>query len=325
MIDSNRCLLADEQNAISAIVQYMIRGFNGNISYVHKKKSESAKNEQPHITKKVSSFWKTCINEFNNSRASFTDTSVITYTLDQDEDIGQEDIEQEDIGQEDIGQVTWYDNFDVLEGTYYRIKDTYGFEATEEEEFDRLFKDLYKKMRAAVERITEPRKINIGKRLNLAYLPQMLDLNNPNICKLLPYLLTSYVFNSVYTHSLYKKKDTDSSLLELIFGKNNVTSTEAPKIRKRIEVFARIFSLDKYRDKLIVLPAGDRPSPYLRGLDIDRQCGEKYLAVLNHVFQWWCEAVTNSAQENQIKEISPQICCNYSKELYDYYTMPKMG
>ncbi|MBD5160810.1 MAG: hypothetical protein HDT14_02070 [Oscillibacter sp.] len=295
-----------EEDAMIAISQYMIKALDGRVEYTRKTAAERAEKQRPRITEREKSFWDACIAEFRDYSDTLTDVP--------------------DIGFGNARNVFWVDCFEEFKLWYMEIKDTYGFTEEQEKEFDGLFNALCEKMQDAAKESEEPAKINLGKRLELYYLPQMLNVNNPVVSTLLPYLLTGYVFNSWDSRFFYETLKGDF-FLPRIFESDHISPDEAAKIREKIKKFVNIFSL-KQHAKALIPPmydaADDRPAVSFSSAGVKAERGIRYKVILDDVFKQWCTIISDVARKESMVEISRKECIEHSQRLYDYYTKQKM-
>lgn len=73
------------------------------------------------------------------------------------------------------------------------------------------------------------------------YLEYMLNTQSPNVCKLLPYLLTSYVFNYKTNNLIERGEDN----LSFAFEEDDVPIANASRIRKQLRLLCKRFHLSE--------------------------------------------------------------------------------
>lgn len=140
------------------------------------------------------------------------------------------------------------------------------------------------------------------------YLEQMLDLRNPHICALLPYLLTAYVYNDT-TNQFIHNGTTGPSLA---FGSDSLSSSEATRIRQQLERLSHRFVFpDAPLSWKENMPDDDEPRVWYP----NQTLGPRHnLPLLWRVFVVWCGALphhkTSFIGEEVCAKIDFELCLN---------------
>lgn len=354
----NSQLCEEEQKALNAAADYMKRYFNKNVNYASPKVKEKhdALLAEISLSPEESKFWDSCIQKFTARTQNIFhlwDMSERFIEEESDADINSEDSIQSEVEDTDV---IWADPSPVqlVEQFCDRLIESYNFTSEQEESIGSLLDDL----RVKVEKyVCKSKKEELPGILlsstDSMRLRHMLNLRSSSVCKLLPYLLTSYTFNvlSKSNHFFYQ----DSKLLEYICGTVQddqiLNSAEAPKWRDRIKSLSAVFSLKPYKDKLITLRTQNidneenattdentneeskvgneiqhpRPKPAFAIAEeiADQEQPKPYILykeILDQIFEIWCDIIENYGlpknEQNNALNVDVASC----RELYHFYT-----
>lgn len=361
-------LLEQEKIAKDAIINFITLDVNGRTTYKQVAKAGKAqrnKEEHDDILNIYAPFWKACISASedymsNIDKSRFTTTEI---ELDDDDDemsksrypddnkndeyiYGSTDSEPKEDSEENSKKkptIQWETPLEYLDSAYQAIKDEFLVGSGYVRECDELYKELKEKIRMA-QKATWERKIKY-KALHLELLEKSLNLQNPAICELLPYLITAYIFNSQQSHFFYHQEardranDDDKNIGRFwqLFSDCEIDAIDAGKIRAMTESVPKLFTLadcsDKYlikaksksdessgttsncNDDVRALLYEDRLLPQMKGSTYIR-----YRALLNDIFLTWCRILRQCSEKFNSSGLSIKINYQESIDLYNYYT-----
>lgn len=335
-----------------AIINFITSDVNGRIAYkqaTRAMKAHGDKEEHDDILNIYSPFWKACISSFEDY-ISYIDKPRFTTTRieldDENDEISLTDSDAEEVD-EGAPEIQWETSLDDFEVAYQAIKDEFLVGSGYEKECAELYKELKEKIRMA-QVATWERKIKY-KNLHLALLEKALNLQNPAICELLPYLITAYIFNSQQSHFFYQQEARDSTNDDdknigrfwQIFSDCEIEAIDAGKIRKLAESVPKLFTLagcnakylikierkgdensdtsSRYNDDIRALFYEDRLLPQMRGVTYIR-----YRALLNDIFLTWCRILRKCSEEFNNSDLRDKINYQKSIDLYNYHTEQNM-
>lgn len=313
-------LLCEEKQAITAIAENMGIIFNAHLDYKSSKiRLQAAEKMRKTVSNQdFSAFWEKCISSFNCHIESLNNEPVAQEIACDKNCYGADDFD--DIEGETFDKISnyvvWYDSVDQLKECYRQVEEEFLQRTTQRQECNKLFRKLCQQIEIARKTERPKRKVNLG-RQNFEWLAKVINLQDQRVRELLPYLLTAYTFNFWKCRFLYKEK----KLLWQIFDATDINTMDAPKIRKRIHEFSKIFSLALNIDELISSEDDDRPSVCM---PISEEMKEtphiKYRFLLDIIFSEWCTIVTQQANELAIYELSHDIDIAKCNLLYYHYT-----
>ena len=127
------------------------------------------------------------------------------------------------------------------------------------------------------------------------YIPQLLNIDTPEVLQLLPYLMTAYTCQAINnSRKLYNR------ILELSFGKidpTRVSDDNPDRRRKQIEKMCHAFSLEGYTvtpEEPSVSARPDRPVPSAIPHDSLPEVFHN-AAFVEHIFALWCDCLLRTA------------------------------
>ena len=131
------------------------------------------------------------------------------------------------------------------------------------------------------------------------YWSDMLNLNNTNICQLLPYLLTAYIAN-IHKNSFFQR---GSSSIDEVFNLSSDDFDPANKHRriKQIERLSAKFSLKEFKNPCNSKKSkrsnasSDRPSPHY----LDRRFPYREADFLHYVFYIWASVIMEESLDEE--------------------------
>ena len=323
-------VLQQERDAKDAIITFITTDVNGRVKYKYPPKSAEArvkKEIHDEITKTFENFWNACIDSFEDyisriDEPRFSSTHYASIDIDGDDS----DVHSEEYSNFSIPFIT---SLDELKSAYKDVQIEYLTGSDNKDECDQLFKELVSKICTA-----EPKQRKIKyKPFHLDLLPKALNLQDENVCELLPYLLTAYIFNSQQSHFFHQQKNdtaTDQDFVRrffIIFSDCAIDATEAGKIRAMVKTVSNLFSLsgcerlikrnyyiDDYKAQLYSV----RMMPGTTGVS-----DFKYRYLLNDVFLQWRYILKKYSKKLENKNVIGTIDYQKSRELYNHYTDQK--
>lgn len=147
------------------------------------------------------------------------------------------------------------------------------------------------------------------------YLADMLDISNPSICALLPYLLSAYVYN-YKTNSLIRRGNHNKIVFE--FEPNSLDSSDAPRIRKQLHTLSNRFKFPSKMPswKESYLSSVDEPKAW----DITEASRPWESQILIwHIFFAWSGIFLTSTNQFIQSTVRPQIDFEASLALFSHY------
>lgn len=334
-------LIRKESEALKASVDYMVRWFNGSVSYDCKKTSEKRRKEVPIISKQADAFWTQCTESFKGEVVELLDVwrSNSWNFDDKQEPDPCEGCDASDESAtpaadtndaDDPGSI-WISPLQNLEDAYDELKLWYDFTSEQVERLDDLFAQLQKTVGKSIDRVAKSRKLNgttLG-RINFKYLSHMLNIERTEVQELLPYLLTAYTFNFVENRFF----DRGGRLISMIYPDNvesaelMVTSADAAKMRPSIKTLSKVFSLEKCKQALLSLDKSElseseRHEPFFAIFDkiYVKPPYIRYKLVLDRAFDIWCGVIYEYAPLAGINGFPSNIDWEACKKLYSSYT-----
>ena len=312
---SQKALLEEEKRAIKALSDNIKATFNSKISYCSEKKKVLSLVVMYHCSDKVEQFWKESINQFENLMQEINDNKADASNTGKKQ-------KENSIGENDTN-IRWCTHLDELTECYNRIREEYLYRLPQHQPCNKLFNELKREIQKAMDMERPAKKFDIG-RHSFRYIPKMIDLRNPDVIELLPYLMTAYVFNYRKNRFFYRFFYEKSSLISQIYENENfsINSAEAPRYRERIDELCRIFTLENITNKKLICHSDDN-RPKVNGSPVRYYMKEfphiKYRAGLNIVFAQWCRAIQGSAAKLGYSEISLKRDFEDATALYHYY------
>ncbi len=327
-------LLKQEEACLQAISAFLKDGIDGRIAYSQPKKMDAAhekKRKHSIIVESFAEFWKTCFAAFDDYIQHIDELTLSSHVAVLDDDSANQSRQETD----DYSCVTWVSPLEQLIVIYKWVSKEILEGTNSKEACDILFWQLVDKMLTAE---TEPNKIKY-KPFQLDFVPKALNLEDTNVCELLPYLLTAYIFNSQRSHFFNRQERdtaqcTDSECprrLFQVFSDNPIVSDEASKVRAVAHSFVKNFSLKGYKDPLknkkgnsltynldeerTARFLGMRNRPYMEGVSYF-----KYLFLLNDIYANWCRILDNCCPKFEDSSFDFGISYRKSLILYSYYT-----
>lgn len=125
-----------------------------------------------------------------------------------------------------------------IEKKYNELITDCGLTNTEIEKFDKIYWQIVNELVENLNRLKEGHSSNspwekmVFGRVNLDYIRYLLDLQDNEIRKLLPYLLTSYIFNFCNSRYFYDNKATISLLIPWLSFTKNYCDNRGQKDKK---------------------------------------------------------------------------------------------
>lgn len=298
-----------ESSALNAIQTHLIKTLNSRLNY--KRKCDKEKNKYLEANDKTfQPFWDEC---FQNYLVDIKNFCTETDELHSSETKGDSS------SIVDYGSLFWQTPLDTLKQAYISVWESLLEDMKSKAKCDKLFYQLCEILEMEIKNSEQPPTLKMSKRGKIFdRVPQMLNLYDKNICSLLPYLMTAYIFHYPTCQFLYNKKP----FLNQVFDDTDIDSTAAPKIRSRIKKFSYIFSLSGA--KLGKTLCSDRsnqshpqPSVKLSAYAAPlTTVTEQDIIVLNHIFNFWCKNIAACVAKNRL---DIKIDINLCEGLYKHY------
>lgn len=344
-------LLKQEEAAKDAIVNFITSDVNGRVAYKQAARAEAAQNnkeEHDRILNKYSSFWKTCILSFEKYLSEIGEPYITIIEIeedDDDDDDGASENSYTDDREKDKSipepAIHWKTSLECFDTAYQTVRDEFLVGSGYEKECNELYRELMKKLRMVQETAFE-RKIKY-KDLHLELLEKALNLQDPNICELLPYLITAYIFNSQHSHFFYRyeardhEHDDDINMGRFwrIFSDCEIEAIDAVKIRELVNSVAKLFIFDDRSEKQLLkmtldsdknsdtsCKSNENIRPVLFEEDLIPQMKGatyiKYDVLLNIIFLRWCSILRQYSEDFKKLNLSNQIDFEKSIDLYNF-------
>lgn len=207
-------------------------------------------------------------------------------------------------------------HFADLDKAFFAIRNWVCLDSKSSEKCNELYLKLRIRLEKELFHMRPIPKVKFNIRENtFTYLPDILDLENQDICGLLPYLMTAYCCNCGDNRFLYEGK----TLLKQTFEVGNIEPIDAPKLRERIPKFCQIFSLSQAKLDSAFNVDYDRPRRKV-GLSAFYNPGfplsPKKREVVDYIFDYWSEKIPQFASESKI---DIKIDTNLCEGLFYYY------
>lgn len=333
----NTCKLqlikAQEKNAKLAICNFIKADLNGRISYKQQKRSFQAqeiRKSHVEIVETYSEFWNTCIFSFKEYLSGLNDAQFVAQLDGKKISI--------DTLPSDPASKTFETCIDDFMKSYEDVETQFLIGSGHEKECAKLFDELCNEIGRALKFWDkEERKKIETKDFYIELIEKSLNLDDKNVCELLPYLITAYIFNCQQSHlfyqqSLFANEDNDARRFFQLFSEDEIDAILAPKIREMALSASDLFTLEKCKKKGFIKPEHgcndedrqsirDLFSLYLYQPNMSKGPSYiKYQSLLNNIFFTWCKIIRSASEEFVELGLKNMIDYQKSLDLYNHYT-----
>lgn len=333
----NTCKLqlikAQEEDAKLAISNFIKADINGRIHYKQQKRTFQAQEiRKSHfeILETYSEFWNTCISSFQEYISGLDDAQFIAQLDGQKINI--------DTLISDPASQTFETCIDDFMESYKEVETQFLIGSGHEKRCAELFRELCNEIGCAQKfwDKAERKKIKT-KDFYIELIEKSLNLDDKNVCELLPYLITAYIFNCQQSHLFYQQnllayEDNNMQRFFQLFSEDDIDAINAPKIREMASSASDLFTLAKCKEKGFIKPEHscndedrqsirDLFSLYLYQPNMSKGPSYiKYQSLLNSFFFTWCKIIRSASEEFDELGLKNMIDYQKSLDLYNHYT-----
>lgn len=317
-MDTN--LDAQEQRSLDAISHFVKEKIRSKVNrtIVPEVKHIPEEHKRPMPEAEIEHFWEECIKIF----------------LKQMKDLFGKQAEKLVDKESEESRLSWSNAIDDFKEAYYEAKEesiVLGYTKPKkinkiDSAFDLIVKELTKehKISASWEEL-------VFGRMHFDKLVYLLDLQDEEIRKLLPYLLTAYTCNS-RTNGFLCKKEPKGVIKALISSDYSLAdSTDAAKLVHSSKRLKEVFSLSQYQKKRLCLSDQEKvdhdvPAPLIWSNVLDEAYHKevripliRYKELAVEIFKCWCSAIQEAkfiAETGYFpQDIDWKMCC----ALFNHY------